>query len=252
MKNVGEFWRRMLPLMGIGLVLAGFPAAYGQDAEEASEESGFLVEEEIVVTAERRAEDINDVPLTITAFDSRLIEELGIVDEQDIEALTPGLQFGYSEEQTGQGTVIRGIGTRVAGANHMDMGVATYVDGVYSRTTTGVAPNLFDVERVEVARGPQGTLNGKNSIAGSINYVTKRPSREWDAQLLGEFTDQATQRVTTWLLAAPSTALSCFDSPGVSTRETERRRISAWAATTTHPMKCPTRRSCGSSGIGSM
>lgn len=96
--------------------------------------------------------------------------------------------------QTGQGTVIRGIGTRVAGANHMDMGVATYVDGVYSRTSTGVAPNLFDVERVEVARGPQGTLHGKNSIAGSISYVTRKPSPEWDAQVLGEFTDQATQR----------------------------------------------------------
>jgi iron complex outermembrane receptor protein len=196
MKERWRVWRRILALtVGTGLVMTGLPAAYGQDAEEtASEESEFVIEEEIVVTAERRAEDINDVPLTITAFDSRLIEELGIVDEQDIEALTPGLQFGYSEEQTGQGTVIRGIGTRVAGANHMDMGVATYVDGVYSRTTTGVAPNLFDVERVEVARGPQGTLNGKNSIAGSINFVTKRPSREWDAQVLGEFTDQATQR----------------------------------------------------------
>ena len=182
-------------MAGTGLVLAGFPAVYGQDTEEtASKESEFLIEEEIVVTAERRAEDINDVPLTITAFDARSIEELGIVDEQDLEALTPGLQFGYSEEQTGQGTVIRGIGTHVAGANHMDMGVATYVNGVYSRSTTGVAPNLFDVERVEVARGPQGTLNGKNSIAGSINYVTRKPSDEWDVQLLGEFTSQTTQR----------------------------------------------------------
>ena len=178
----------LLLLAGTFLAFGGFIQVHGQESEQDD-----LIEV-IVVTAERRAENINEVPLTISAFDSSAIEELGIVDEQDLEALTPGLQFGYSEEQTGQGTVIRGIGTRVAGANHMDMGVATYVDGVYSRTATGVAPNLFDVERVEVARGPQGTLNGKNSIAGSISYITRKPSAEWDAQVLGEFTDQATQR----------------------------------------------------------
>ena len=182
-----------LLLAGTVLAFGGFNQVHGEDAGTQTTEDGFEIEV-VVVTAERRAENINDVPLTICAFDSGAIEELGIVDEQDLEALTPGLQFGYSEEQTGQGTVIRGIGTHVAGANHMDMGVATYVDGVYSRTTTGVAPNLFDVERVEVARGPQGTLNGKNSIAGAISYVTRKPSDEWDIQLLGEFTSQTTQR----------------------------------------------------------
>ncbi|MCY4533285.1 MAG: TonB-dependent receptor [Gammaproteobacteria bacterium] len=181
-------------LVGTGMVSGGFTAVYGQEVdEEKAEEGGYFIEE-IVVTAEKREENINDVPLTITAFDSKAIEELGIVDEGDLEALTPGLQFGQHEEQTGQGTVIRGIGTFVAGANHMDMGVATYVNGAYSRTATGVAPNLFDVERVEVARGPQGTLNGKNSIAGSISYVTRKPTPEWDVRFLGEFTDQTTQR----------------------------------------------------------
>ena len=183
----------LLLLAGTVLAFGGFNQVHGEDAGTQTTEDGFEIEV-VVVTAERRAENINDVPLTISAFDSGAIEELGIVDEQDLEALTPGLQFGYSEEQTDQGTVIRGIGTHVAGANHMDMGVATYVDGVYSRTTTGVAPNLFDVERVEVARGPQGTLNGKNSIAGAISYVTRKPSDEWDIQLLGEFTSQTTQR----------------------------------------------------------
>ncbi len=156
-------------------------------------EGGYFIDE-IVVTAEKREENINDVPLTITAFDANAIEQLGIIDEGDLEALTPGLQFGQHEEQTGQGTVIRGIGTFVAGANHMDMAVATYVNGAYSRSATGVAPNLFDVERVEVARGPQGTLNGKNSIAGAISYITRKPTPEWDLRVLGEFTDQTTQR----------------------------------------------------------
>ena len=191
-----EHWRMILQLLvGTGLVLGGFPAVYGQDEEQeaAEEEYGYNIEE-IVVTAERRSENINDVPLTISAFDSWAIKELGIVDEQDLEALTPGLQFGNEDEKSGQGTVIRGIGTRASGAQHMDMAVATYVDGVYSHSGVSVAPNLFDIERVEVARGPQGTLNGKNSIAGSISYVTKKPTAEWDTQVLAEFTDQTTQR----------------------------------------------------------
>lgn len=72
--------------------------------------------------------------------------------------------------------------------------MATYVDAVYTIGTYGVAPNLFDAERIEVARGPQGTLNGRNSIAGSISYFTKRPSNEWDSLFQAEFTDQTTQR----------------------------------------------------------
>ena len=111
-----------------------------------------------------------------------------------MNSLFPGLQFGDSGEQVGQGTVIRGIGSRLAGETHSDLAVATYVDGVYTIGTYGVAPNLFDVERIEVARGPQGTLNGRNSIAGSISYFTKRPADEWDALVQVELTDQATQR----------------------------------------------------------
>ena len=184
-----EMWAS---LGGMGLILAFVSPVYGADKKD---KDGEYYIEEIIVTAEKRAENINDVPLTITAFDARSIQQLGIVDEGDLEALTPGLQFGQHEEQTGQGTTIRGIGTFVAGVNHMDMAVATYVNGAYSRTATGVAPNLFDVDRVEVARGPQGTLNGKNSIAGSISYHTRKPTPEWDVELQGEFTDQTTQRL---------------------------------------------------------
>ena len=184
-----EIWGK---LGRMALILAFVSPAYAQDDEET--ESGFQIEE-IVVTAERREENINDVPLSLTAFDADALDQLGIIDDQDLEALTPGLQFGQSEEQTGQGTTMRGIGTFVAGANHMDMAVATYVNGAYSRTGTGVAPNMFDVDRVEVARGPQGTLHGKNSIGGSISYFMNKPTPEWDVRALAEFTDQSTQRV---------------------------------------------------------
>ncbi len=150
--------------------------------------------EEVLVTAEKRSESILEVPLTMTAFDETLLSELGITSENDLEVLVPGLQFGDSGEGVGQGTVIRGIGSRLAGETHSDLAVATYIDGVYTLGTYGVAPAFFDLERVEVARGPQGTLNGRNSIAGSISYYTKKSTDEWDFVALTEFTDQFTQR----------------------------------------------------------
>ena len=173
-------------------VLAGVPGLAADQAAGSSAEDRYI--EEIIVTAEKRAESLLDVPLTMSAFSEQMIEELGMTGPNDIEQLVPGLQFGDNGEQVGQGTVIRGIGSRLAGETHSDLAVATYVDGVYTIGTYGVAPNLFDVERIEVARGPQGTLNGRNSIAGSISYFTKRPTDEWDSLFQAEFTDQTTQR----------------------------------------------------------
>ena len=186
-----RLWQMILVLLvGTGLVLGGFPAVYGQETEE----KDVFTLDEIVVTATKREENILDVPVTVSAFDSGSISELGISDEGDLEALTPGLQFGNTEEQEGQGTVMRGIGTRTAGTLHMDLAVAYYVNEVYTHSAVGVTPNLFDIDRVEVARGPQGTLHGRNSIGGSITYVTKKPTADWDAEILTEFTDQVTQR----------------------------------------------------------
>ena len=163
-------------------------------ADETTDEDQPVIEE-IIVTAEKREESILDVPLTMSAFSGERIEELGMTKPADLEQMVPGLQFGDNGEQAGQGTVIRGIGTRLAGETHTDLAVATYVDGVYTLGTYGVAPNFFDLERVEVARGPQGTLHGRNSIAGSISYYTRKPTDEWDALVQAEFTDQVTQRL---------------------------------------------------------
>ncbi|MCY4532172.1 MAG: TonB-dependent receptor [Gammaproteobacteria bacterium] len=178
----------------LGLILAFISPVYGQDKQDKEEETKADFIEEIIVTAEKREENIMDVPLTVTAFTDGMIEELGMTNSRDLENLVPGLQIGDNIENIGHGIVIRGIGTKGSGETHRDLAVATYVDGVYSHTTSGIAPNLFDVERLEVGRGPQGTLNGRNSIAGSISYVTKKPSSEWDVNVLTEFTDQFTQR----------------------------------------------------------
>ena len=158
----------------------------------ASESEAFI--EEIVVEANRRQENLLDVPLTMTALTDELIRRLGIVNNDDLEQLVPGLQFGDENDKEGQGTVIRGIGTRLYGRTQADLAVAYYVDGVYTSALYGVAPNMFDVERIEVARGPQGTLHGRNSIAGAISYYTKRPTDYWDSDFQVELTDQFSQR----------------------------------------------------------
>ena len=150
----------------------------------------------VMVTAERVEENVMEVPMTITAFDSGILEELVIQERTDLQNLVPGLQFGDEIEQQGQGTVIRGIGTRNAQYDQADYAVATYVDGAYTLGVYGTTPGGgFDLERIEVARGPQGTLNGRNSIAGAINLVTKGPTDHWDAELMGEVTDISQQRL---------------------------------------------------------
>ena len=178
---------------GLVLTLLSSGTHAQTDDEGTDDEDGKYIEE-IVVTAEKREENVLEVPVTMSAFNDQMIEEFGMTNQDDLEQLVPGLQFQDNGQQTGQGTTIRGIGTRLAGESHADLAVATYVDGAYTLGTYGVAPNMFDLERVEVARGPQGTLNGRNSIAGSISYFFKKPTDEWDLLLHSELTDQFTQR----------------------------------------------------------
>ena len=107
-----------------------FLGTSGLAADQTAGSSEDRLIEEIIVTAEKREERLLDVPLTMSAFSEQMIEELGMTSPNDIEQLVPGLQFGDNGEQVGQGTVIRGIGSRLAGETHSDLAVATYVDGV--------------------------------------------------------------------------------------------------------------------------
>ena len=176
------------------LVAGAMLASPAIAADETTDEGESYIEE-IVVTAERREESILDVPLAITAFSGETMERLGMTNSDDLEQFVPGLQYGDTGEHKGFGIVMRGIGTFAAVSNHADLGVASYVDGVYTLGLYGAAPNYWDLERIEVARGPQGTLHGRNSIGGSISYFHKKPTFDWDAKVLAEFTDQTTQRV---------------------------------------------------------
>jgi len=168
------------------------PLTWAQSDDE-SEKTYF---DEIIVTAEKTEKSVMDTAMTITGFSSDMLKQLNIQDRDKLQIMVPGLQFGETVDQQGNGTSLRGIGTRAAGIEHHDLSVATYVDGAYTIGLYGVAPGGgFDLERVEVARGPQGTLNGRNAIAGSINYVFKKPTQEWDMEVMAQVDDVSQTRL---------------------------------------------------------
>ncbi len=139
-----------------------------------------------MVTAERRESTVQDTPVSISAFDADTMKEKGIADPADLHLHVPG--FFYTEG--GGNSPITQIAIRGVGNENVtdggDPGVAFHFDGVYMGRPTAAAATFFDTERVEVLRGPQGTLYGRNATGGSINVVSKKPTDEWDG--LADFT----------------------------------------------------------------
>ena len=132
--------------------------------------------EEIVITAERRTENLQEVPNAITALSKISIERADIHDLADVATRIPGLTF--SPFSPGQNIVaLRGASSNDDGAG-TDNSIAVFVDDVYLGRVSNINPELFDVERIEVLRGPQGTLYGKNTIGGAINVISSKPNLE--------------------------------------------------------------------------
>ena len=134
--------------------------------------------EEVVVTAQHREESLQDVPIAITAIGA---EELRAADISDLNAIslrTPGFSMGTFTPAQPQ-LYIRGIGSNADGASE-DQSVVVFLDGVYLGRTAGQAFDLYDLERIEVLRGPQGTLYGKNAAGGALNIITQKPSDEFE------------------------------------------------------------------------
>lgn len=132
--------------------------------------------EEVIVTAQRKAESLQDVPIAISALSEEIIEKTGTHDLAGIALQVPGLTF--SAFSPGQNIVsLRGASSNDDGAG-TDSSVAVFVDDVYLGRISNINPEMFDLERVEVLRGPQGTLYGKNTIGGAINIVSTKPNIE--------------------------------------------------------------------------
>ena len=149
------------------LALAAGAAATAQESKAPE----TMVLEEIVVTAEKRRANLQDVPVAISAFTSETRDLIGITNIQDLTDFTPGLSYASTLDRMS----LRGVG-RLTNNYGSDPGIATYSDGFYtaSNVEAGKAPMFTD--RIEVLRGPQGTLYGRNSIGGALNVVSKRPT----------------------------------------------------------------------------
>jgi iron complex outermembrane receptor protein len=145
--------------------------------------------QEVVVTAQKREQNIQNVPIAISAFTAETLQSKGITDIHSLSNLTPNVNLDAGATFSGDASVlsasIRGIGQDDFAFN-LDPGVGVYLDGVYLARTIGANQNLLDVDRIEILKGPQGTLFGRNTIGGAINIVTHTPGTE------RKFTAQAT------------------------------------------------------------
>jgi iron complex outermembrane receptor protein len=166
-------------ILAVGLIsLFSSQGALGQQAAGSTQGSAALLEE-ITVTATRREQSIYEVPLAVSAFTEETMFRQGITDLTDIGKFVPNLTVtGFSAGHVSSvNPFIRGIGLQ----DHLittDPGVGVYVDGVYLGRQVGQNWSLANIERVEVLRGPQGTLYGRNTIGGAINIITRQPGDE--------------------------------------------------------------------------
>lgn len=175
--------RRITKLLaGAALALAATPSiALAQDATSASDDS-----DEIVVTARKREERLQDVPISVTAVTADTLDRQQINSVREVASFAPGLNI--STDAVGRAFMsIRGVGTTLI--DTVQPGVGIFVDGIYQPNTSYLNNPVFDVARIEVLRGPQGTLFGNNTLGGAISVITRQPTDEFEARLTGVYAD---------------------------------------------------------------
>ena len=142
--------------------------------------AGAQVLEEIVVTAQKRSQNLMDVGIAITALTGEQVRELGMRDTTWIPDMAPGVQLVQPNSRQSYGFAVRGV-LQVDFADHQEHPTAVYVDEAYVSQASASGFQLFDLEQVEVLRGPQGTLWGRNATGGAISFTTNKPTQEFEA-----------------------------------------------------------------------
>jgi iron complex outermembrane recepter protein len=163
--------RKFMLLAGVGTALVATPV-FAQTVPPATEDTGGL--EEIIVTAQKREQNLQNVPVSVTALSSEAIQNQRIVDFSDLTRAASSLTITQQTASPNNAIIMRGIGT-FAFSIGVEPSVSVIVDDMAVVQQAQAFDGLTDVERIEVLKGPQGTLFGKNASAGVINIVTKDP-----------------------------------------------------------------------------
>ncbi|PHS39754.1 MAG: hypothetical protein COA91_05660 [Robiginitomaculum sp.] len=169
----------MLSSAAMGLALAVTGATFASTAQAQTDETANTGFDEIIVTARKREESVETTPIAISAFTGATLEKRGAVNIADVSRFVPNLIINYNGGGGGSASTstiyLRGVGQSDFLIT-TDPGVGLYIDGVYHARSTATIMDLLDLERVEVLRGPQGTLFGKNTIGGAISLISAKPN----------------------------------------------------------------------------
>lgn len=170
-------------LPALGLSVAALPAAAA--ATDVPGDTQDLALAEIIVTAQKRAENLQQVPIAISTFSAAALENKGLSNVTDLAAFAPNVQLDNTSPFAGSSQIlaasIRGIGQDDFAIN-LEPGVGLYIDGVYYARSLGAVADLLDLDHIEILKGPQGTLFGRNTIGGALNVVTRDPANKFGYQ----------------------------------------------------------------------
>ena len=160
----------------LALAVAAAAAPWARAQEEGTRAAAL---EEVIVTAERREASLQETPISVLAFGIDSLEKLGVDDLGDIQHSVPNLVMRqFPNSQASLRTYMRGVGNNDVGMS-TDPSVGVYIDGIYVARSIGLGSEVASLERIEVLRGPQGSLYGRNTIGGAINMITAKPKGEW-------------------------------------------------------------------------
>ncbi|MCG2841381.1 TonB-dependent receptor [Sandaracinobacter sp. RS1-74] len=177
--------------VALGALLAASAPAWAQTADAAPDPALAATSADdagvdIIVTANRREERLQDVPVSVSAFGGEQLQDMRISDVRDLNNVAPGLRISAADAAANPKIFIRGAGLSDFNPSSSS-GVGIYVDGVYVGSPLAQLAGFYDIERIEVLRGPQGTLFGRNTTGGAINVITKRPQQAFGGEASAEY-----------------------------------------------------------------